>query len=86
MSNALSKEISTYNRELSRLLGSDEGRFVLIIGDEVISTFDTYADAVKMGYAKAGVSPFLVKKVAQVDEVSNFSRALRPLVSAHAQH
>jgi hypothetical protein len=75
--NALRREIETFRRELPSLLGSAEGKFVLIIGDQVVATYDTYSDALKVGYEKAGVEPFLVKCVTSEEDVAHFSRPLR---------
>ena len=72
---ALEKEIETYNRELPNLL-AEQGKFVLICGDVVVGTFVSYEDALKIGYEKCGVKPFLVKKIQSVEQVQYFSRDL----------
>lgn len=77
---ALEREISTYNKHLENLLASDEGRFVLIIGDEVKGTFASYEDALQEGYRLAGVNnPFLVKALTRLEGAAYFTR---PLVRA----
>jgi len=72
---ALEKEIETYNRELPNLL-AEQGKFVVICGDKLIGTFGSYEDALKCGYDKCGLEPFLVKKVQAVEQVQFFSREL----------
>lgn len=70
---ALELEIATYKRVLPTLT-NDEGKFVLIRRDEVVDKFDSYEDALKVGYAKFGLEPFLVKQISQVEQVANFTR------------
>jgi len=72
---ALEKEIETYNRELPKLL-ADEGKYVVIQGDHVIGTNVSYEDALKSGYEKCGLTPFLVKKIQAVEQIQYFSRDL----------
>lgn len=70
---ALEKELETYRSKLTELL-PDEGKFVLIHGDMVIDTFGTYEDAVKEGYSKFQLSPFLVKRIQSTEQVHFISR------------
>lgn len=69
----LQKEIATYNRELPVLVGK-AGKFVLIKGDNIEGTFDSYEDALSIGYDKFGLEPFLVKRIAPTEQISFFSR------------
>ena len=58
------KEIATYVRELPRLLEEEEaGRYALIKGDEILSTWDTYRDASQAGRDKFGLDPICVVKI-----------------------
>jgi len=59
---ALERELQTYKNRLTELL-AHEGKFVLIRGDEVAGTWDTYEDALRAGYDKFGLNPFLVKRI-----------------------
>lgn len=68
----LEKELAKYEAERSNLLPTTEGKFVLIRGDELAGPFDSFADAVKAGYAKFGNVPFLVKQVSLADSPINF--------------
>ena len=65
---ALEKEMETYNTRREELL-QHEGKFVVIHGDEVVGIYDTYEDALKIGYEKVGLTPFLVKRIEAVDTV-----------------
>ncbi|MHB8257717.1 MAG: hypothetical protein ACYDHY_15050 [Acidiferrobacterales bacterium] len=71
--NPLQYELDRYNAELQTLL-EHEGRFAVIKGDNAIDIFDTYDDALKAGYEKYGLEPFLVQKISRVPPVANFTR------------
>ena len=70
----LQKEIATYNRALPTLLGKI-GKFVLIKGDNVEGTYDSYEDALTIGYQRFGLDPFLVKRIAPTEQISFFTRS-----------
>jgi hypothetical protein len=72
MTEVLSKELKTYEANLENLLGSHEGKFVLIHGEKVLSTFDSQMDAITWGYRELGNVPFLVKQVLKVDVPLSF--------------
>lgn len=72
----LEKELATYARERHTFL-HQEGRFILIAGDDVLGVFDTYQDALTAGYAARRLEPFLVKQISAVEGVANFSRHLK---------
>lgn len=72
---ALERELQTYKGKLSELIANDaEGKFVLIHGDEVVDVFGTYEDAIKEGYSKFQLQPFLVKQVQSIEHVQLISR------------
>jgi hypothetical protein len=64
---ALERELDTYRRELPRLL-QDEGKFVLVHGDEVAGVYDTEESAVEAGDDRFGLEPFLVKQISRSEE------------------
>ena len=70
---ALEKELETYNKKLPELAQS-EGKFVLISKDVVVDTFTSYEDAIKEGYAKFGLTPFLVKQIRGIEDIQFISR------------
>jgi len=75
---ALEQELETYKNKLAEFQGN-EGRFVLIRGDQVVDMYSTYEDAIKEGYAKFGVnSPFLVKQIQAIQQVQFISRFVDP--------
>ena len=75
---ALEKELDTYHRKLPELL-DDEGKFVLISGDLVHGVYDTYEDALTIGYQTFGLKqPFLVKRIAKIEPILFFTRHIVP--------
>ena len=68
----LEKELATYESEKQKLLGTTEGKFVLIKDGDVVGVFDSFAEGVKAGYEKFGNTPFLVKQVVAVETPINF--------------
>ncbi len=76
MPELLETELKTYEDHRDELLGSDSGKFALIKGEQVISVFDTKADAIRNGYERFGNVPFLVKQIVQVEAPQNFTSNL----------
>jgi hypothetical protein len=74
----LRQELKTYETHREQLLGEARGKYVLIRGDSVVATYDTEQDAINEGYRKFGNVPFLVKRIAAMDEPANF---LSPVAS-----
>jgi hypothetical protein len=74
---ALERELETYRNKLPELKGENEGRFVLIKGDQVIDVFSSYDDALKAGYTAFGLEPFLVKRIEAIPEVACAVEILR---------
>jgi hypothetical protein len=73
---ALELELKTYSDKLHELL-TDEGKFVVIKGDAVLGVFESYADALKVAYDKAGLEPFLVKQIAHTEQISYVTRHIQ---------
>lgn len=74
---ALEKELETYKSRLPEWKGS-EGKFVLIHGSDVIDTFTSYEDAIKEGYARFKLEPFLVKQIQAIEQVQFVTRLVAP--------
>lgn len=74
---ALEKELETYKNKLPELK-QYEGKFVLIHGDEVVDTFTSYEDAIKEGYKRFKLEPFLVRQIHSIEQVQVISRSVIP--------
>ncbi|WP_144156516.1 hypothetical protein [Paraburkholderia sp. BCC1885] len=70
---ALETELARFKAELPALW-KDEGKYALIKGDQPIEIFETYEDALKLGYERFGLDPFLVKLITRTESVANFTR------------
>lgn len=63
-------ELAAYCRELPRLLAEgEEARFIVIQGDKILGTWDTYRDATQHGLAVCGDWTFMVHKITSRDQV-----------------
>lgn len=78
---ALEKEKKTYEEKLSELMGH-EGKYVLIHGTKIIDIFKSYEDALKSGYDKFALKPFLVKQIKAIEQVQFISRMVTPCSTA----
>ena len=72
MAQVLDTELKTYEKNRDHLLGTAEGKFVLIRNDQVVGVYDTKMDAIAQGYQKFGNVPFLVKQIVKVEVPQNF--------------
>lgn len=75
---ALEQEIATYKAKLPELK-AQEGKFVLIQGDRVVDVYVAYEDAIKAGYDKFGLEPFLVKQIHATEQALFISRLVAPV-------
>ena len=72
----LDAELKTYEKNRDQLLGTAEGKFVLIQNNQVVGICDSKMDAIAMGYQQFGNVPFLVKQVVKVEAPQNFTSNL----------
>jgi len=59
----LAEEMTAYRLLLPELLRDHEGQYVLIRGREVIGVFPDRSQALREGYRRFDVSPFLVREI-----------------------
>lgn len=72
MSQVLETELKTYEQHRDHLLGTAEGKFVLIRNDQVIGVYNSKMDAIAQGYQQFGNVPFLVKQILKIEVPQNF--------------
>jgi hypothetical protein len=75
MADPLAAEVKAYEALLPQLL-ADEGKYALLFGGQLLGIYGTYEDALKVGYEKAKLQPFLVKKISGTETIAYFSRDL----------
>ena len=64
------REWAVYKRELPRWLAEgQEGRFVLIKGDEVIGLWDTWRETSNAGLAMFGNVPYMVHEIQECERI-----------------
>ena len=63
MSKTLDREIAVYERERERLEREHRGKFVLVRGDEIVGTFDTFQAAADEAVRRFGRGPYLIRRV-----------------------
>lgn len=69
----LERELRVYRAKLPALAAS-EGKFALVHDDDYFDVLDSYQDALKVGYEKFGLQPFLVKKISSMEAVYFLNR------------
>jgi hypothetical protein len=72
MPQILDTEIQTFDQQRDNLLGTSEGKFVLIHGMQVAGVFESKMDAIAAGYQQFGDVPFLVKQILRIEAPLNF--------------
>ena len=76
---ALEQELATYQKNLEEW-SDREGKYVLIHESDVIDFFSAYDDALKAGYERFRLKPFLVKQVQAFEQIHFISRLYVPSV------
>jgi hypothetical protein len=67
---SLECEWQTFQRELGRLLSEGKaGRFALVKADELVGIWDTEDEALREGYRRFGLEPFLVQPVTEDEPI-----------------
>lgn len=63
MNDKLAQEIATFEKHRADLEKSHPGKFVLIKGDEVLGTFDTFENAAAEGVRLFPKEDFLIRQI-----------------------
>ena len=72
---SLDTEMETY-RELLPQLVLQAGHHAVISGSQLIGVYESYATGLTEGYKKAGLAPFLVKRISRFERPLVVSRLL----------
>jgi len=68
------RERATYDRLKPDLLVGDEGKYVVIVGDEVVGPLGSHEEAERAGYKRFGLGPLYVKQVVAEEPVVEVTR------------
>src|SRR4051794_26409225 len=68
------REEAAYARLKPGLLRSAEGKYVVLVGEELVGPVATYGDALRAGYRRFGKGPLFVKRVLAEEPVDELSR------------
>lgn len=80
---ALEKEIAAFERAKESLLQNHNGKFALFKGDDFLGAFDSAENAYSEGVKRFGKQEFLVRKVAEREEVYTNKSLFLGLMNAH---
>jgi hypothetical protein len=58
------------------LLTRAEGKFVVLVGDDLRGPVETFGDALRVGYREFGLGPLYVKQILADEPVAETSRDL----------
>lgn len=72
------RERAAYERLKPELLTRAEGKFVVLVGEEVEGPFDSFGDALRAGYRRFGHGPLYIKQLLTVEPVVEVSHDLAP--------
>jgi len=78
----LEKENETFTKLLPELK-EHEGKFALIHREELVDLYVSYDDALKEGYKRFGLTPFMVKQISASQQILFISRIAVPVSAAH---
>lgn len=73
----LERELAAFNAKLPDLKDS-EGKYALVKGDELVDVYGTYEDALKEGYKRFKLEPFMVRQIHAVQQVQFITRLAAP--------
>lgn len=80
---SLDNERAYLQQILPGLLENHRGKFVLIIGQENLGTFDRVEDAYERGLTLRGNVPMLIKEIREHETVANMPTLTLGLANAH---
>ncbi len=70
------REQAAYERIKAELLARAEGKFVVLVGDDLQGPVETFEEALRIGYRQFGLGPLYVKQILAKEPVAETSRDL----------
>jgi hypothetical protein len=81
---ALEKELAYYDSIKDELIKNHDGKFALIVGEELLGVYDTPKAAYEAGTNQRGNVPMLIKRVAADETPEKIPVVALGLLSAHS--
>ena len=78
----LETELRYFESKKPELLRHHEGKYVLIVGEELLGVFDHQDDAYRAGIAQKGNVPMLIKRVSTRDTTESVPAMVLGLIAA----
>ena len=72
------REQATYDAAHAGLLSRSEGQYVVVVRDEIAGPVATFHEAMKLGYARFGPGPLLIKQILAWEPASETTRDIDP--------
>jgi hypothetical protein len=73
----LTKELETFRRHQEKLEAADMGRFVVIVGDDIVDTFATFDEAAREAITRFGPdTTYLIRKIGSYSASSSIAALL----------
>ena len=79
---ALQTELRYFEAKKQELLQHHEGKYALIIGEELLGVFDHLDEAYRAGIAQRGNVPMLIKRISTVDVTESVPAMVLGLIAA----
>ena len=79
---ALETELRYFESKKQELLQHHEGKYALIIGEELLGIFDHRDEAYKTGVVQKGNVPMLIKQILKVDPTESVPAMVLGLIAA----
>lgn len=81
---ALERESTYYATIKEELLRHHEGKFALVVGEQLVGTFDTREAAYRDGIAKFGNVPMLIKRIERNEPTESIPAMTLGLIRVHS--
>ena len=72
------RERETFHQIKPELLDRCEGRYVVIVGDEMMGPFNSHGEAEKAGYERFGLGPLYIKQILREEPAAEVTRLIAP--------
>lgn len=72
------RERAAYSQRKPELLKTAEGKYIVLVGDDMVGPVNSYGEALREGYRRFGGGPLYIKQVLVDEPVAEVSRDVTP--------